>query len=241
MPKDYKHSTANFQQMKKVALLISVFLLFAGLAIRMPSASAHSEILIGDIKIVAGWATEPPLVNQLNNVVLEITHNSTGKPINNAVGALQAEVKKGAASKPLDFSPTEEDGVYNAQIIPTQPGKFAIALTGTIGDQAIDTPLELEDVEDSRPLQFPPVASDRPTDPLIIEQLQQVIADLNSQVDQAKTASEKAVESANAATQSATELKQSADRAYLFGMVGVGVGVAGIVIGVRALTRGKDS
>jgi hypothetical protein len=73
-----------------------------------------------------------------------------------------------------------------------------------------------------------------------VEQLQQVIADLTSQVDQATTASEEAVESANVAAAAAEELKLSSDRAYLFGMVGVGVGVAGIIIGVMALTRGKD-
>jgi hypothetical protein len=75
----------------------------------------------------------------------------------------------------------------------------------------------------------------------VLEQLQTVVTDLTAQVDQAATASEEAQQAAQAATESAAEQKVAADRAYLFGMVGVGVGVAGIIIGVVALTRGREA
>lgn len=225
----------------KAALIVSLVLILTILATGFPLASAHEEIVVGDIKIEGGWVEEPPLVNQLNGIIFTITRNSTGAPITNAFSEIQAKIEKGTASKELDFNPTEEAGVYVAQILPTQTGQFAVSFVGTVAGQAINSQIPIEDVEDTRLLEFPPSTDNNPSDPIIVEQLQEIIADLNSKVDSAETASGKAVESANAATLAATELKQSADRAYLFGMIGVGVGVAGIVIGVRALTRSKDS
>jgi hypothetical protein len=228
--------------MKKAAPLVALAVLlsvavFAG----VPAAVAHEETIVGDIKIVGGWVNEPPLVNEFNGIELTITRNSTGEPIINAVGQLEATIKKGTPTKALDFLPSEEPGVYTADILPTQVGQYAILLRGSIAGQALNTQLEIEDVEDTTALEFPPSGgTNNPIPEDIIQQLQQVIADLTSQVDQATSASEEAVDSANAAAAAAEELKLSADRAYLFGMVGVGVGVAGIIIGVMALTRGKD-
>jgi hypothetical protein len=227
--------------MKKAALVVALAALlsvsvFAGL----PAAVAHEETIVGDIKIVGGWVNEPPLLNQFNAIVLEVTRNSTGEPIINAVAQLDATVKKGTLTKSLDFRPTEEPGVYTADILPTQVGQYEVVFRGSIAGQAVNTQVEIEDVEDTRALEFPPSQGSDPATDEIVEQLQQVIADLTSQVDQATTASEEAVDSANVAAAAAEELKLSSDRAYLFGMVGVGVGVAGIIIGVMALTRGKD-
>ena len=64
-----------------------------------------------------------------------------------------------------------------------------------------------------------------------------MIADLAAQVDEANIAAEEAKTAAASATESSSELKTAADRAYLFGMIGVGVGVAGIAIGVAAMSR----
>ena len=228
--------------MKKAAPLVALAALlsvsvFAGL----PAAVAHEETIVGDIKIEGGWVNEPPLVNEFNGIELTITRNSTGEPIINAVAQLQATIKKGAPTKALEFLPTEEPGVYAADILPTQVGQYEVLFRGSIAGQALNTQIEIEDVEDTRTLEFPPSEdTNNPIDDEIIQQLQQVIADLTSQVDQATSASEEAVDSANAAAAAAEELRLSSDRAYLFGMVGVGVGVAGIIIGVMALTRGKD-
>ncbi len=66
-----------------------------------------------------------------------------------------------------------------------------------------------------------------------MEQLHAFTADLDARVDQFSAA---AAQQANNATQSITEsingLKTSADLAYLFSLVGVGAGTAGIAIGV---------
>jgi hypothetical protein len=228
--------------MKKAAPLVALAALLAvSIFAGLPAAVAHEETIVGDIKIVGGWVNEPPLVNQFNGIELTITRNSTGDPIINAVAQLDATIRKGTLTKALDFLPTEEPGVYAADILPTQVGQYEVVFRGSIAGQALNTQVEIEDVEDTRTLEFPPgQGTDNPIPEDLVQQLQQVIADLTSQVDQATNASEEAVESANAAALAAEELKVSSDRAYLFGMVGVGVGVAGIIIGVMAFTRSKD-
>lgn len=229
--------------MNKAAVFFVALSIFSVLGVSgLPPARAHQATVVGDISIVGGWVNEPPLVNQLNGVELTITHNSTGAPITNAVAQLDVSIQKGGLTKPLEFKPTEEPGVYVADLLPTQLGQYGLSYRGSVAGQEINTDGEIEDVGDTRPFEFPArQAGNSTTIPEdIIDQLQQVIAGLNSQVDQATAASEKAVTAAEQASSAAADLKGSADRAYVFGMVGVGLGVAGIVIGVAAITRGRD-
>jgi hypothetical protein len=208
------------------------------LAFSFDPVAAHEETTQGDIRIVGGWVNEPPLVGQFNGIELTITRVSDGQPITNAVAQLDVNVKKGAPTKSLEFQSTEEPGVYAADILPTQTGQYAIVLKGTIAGQAIDSQIEIEDVGDAARFAFPPSSTGGNEIPKeVIEQLQTVIADLAAQVDEANVAAEEAKTAAADSTEALTELKMAADRAYLFGMIGVGVGVAGIAIGVVALSR----
>lgn len=226
--------------MKKIALPLAASLLVMSFFAFSPSpALAHVEMISGDIKIVGGWVDEPPLVGQVNGIVLEITRVSDGQPITNAIAQLDVSIKKGTPTRALDFQPQEELGVYVAKVLPTQTGQYAVVMSGTVAGQAIDGQIEIEDVEDTARFNFPPASTNDP-DPLlgeVIEQLQTVISDLSAQVDEAMVAAEEARTAAASATESSTELKMAADRAYLFGIIGVGVGVAGIAIGVAALSR----
>lgn len=230
--------------MKKISVALSILavLVFSFVASLSP-ALAHNEHCPegGDMCIVGGWVSEPPLVNQLNGIELNITRTSSGQPITNAIADLGLSIKKGTLVKNLEFQATEEPGIYVAEILPTQVGQYAVVMKGTIGEQAIDSQIEIEDVQDTRPFEFPP-RTDNGNDPSpeILEQLQIVIQDLNEQVEQATIASEDAIKATEAAVESAAELKLAADRAYLFGMIGMGVGIAGIIIGVVALSRTKD-
>lgn len=225
--------------MKNIALPFAASLLFMlFLAFSPGPALAHEELIRGDIKIVGGWVDEPPLVGQFNGIVLEITRVSDGQPITNALAQLDVSVKKGTPTRSLDFQPQEEPGVYVAEILPTQTGQYAAIIKGTVAGQAIDGQIEIEAVEDTARFNFPPASnagSDIPQE--VIEQLQTVITDLAAQVTEANIAAEEAKMAAASATESSVELKLAADRAYLFGIIGVGVGVAGITIGVAALSR----
>jgi outer membrane murein-binding lipoprotein Lpp len=226
--------------MKKIALSLLAFAMLLA-AFSFPRALAHEEIQQGDVRIVGGWTNEPPYVNQLNGIELNITRISNGQPINNALAQVDVSMRKGGETKPLEFQPTEEAGHYVAEILPTQTGQYAIAFQGTIAEAAFNGQIEIEDVGNTRLLEFPPASSSGGVSDEVLEQLQTVVTDLTAQVGQATTASEEAQQAAQAATESAAEQKVAADRAYLFGMVGVGVGVAGIIIGVVALTRGREA
>jgi hypothetical protein len=237
--------------MEKFALfLAAASLLLSLLAFNPGPVIAHEEVTFGDISIVGGWVNEPPLVNELNGIILNITQVSSGQPVNNALAQLDVTLQKGADSRPLEFQPSEESGVYTATILPTQTGQFAIVMRGTIAGQAIDGQIEIEDVEDTARFTFPTGAAGTTSTTTtssgggnnqipqeLIEQLQTVISDLTAQVEEANVVAQEADNATQSVADSIEELKMSADRAYLFSLIGVGAGAAGIAIGVVALSR----
>jgi hypothetical protein len=234
---------------KLLIIFFTATILLSFLAFNLRPVLAHEEMVFGDIRIVGGWVNEPPLVNQLNGIVLIITQVSNGQPVNNALAQLDIALQKGAENRTLNFQPTEEAGTYTATILPTQTGQYAIVMRGTVAGQAIDGQIEIEDVEDTARFTFPPVASTEggssssnsssgnQIPQRLIEQLQIVIADLTDQVEQSNAAAQEANNATQSVTESIEEMKMSADRAYLFSLIGVGVGTAGIAIGVVALSR----
>lgn len=230
--------------MDKVALFLAATLLLSFLAFNTNSAVAHEEAVIGNISIVGGWLDEPPLVNQLNDIVMIITNVSNGQPINNAIAQLEVTLQKGTESRPLEFQPAEEAGTYTATILPTQTGQYAIVMRGTIAGQAIDGQMQIEDVEDTVRFNFPPATTAGGGGgggnqiPLgLVEQLQVVIADLTAQVEEANIEAQNANNATRGIIESIEDLRISADRAYLFSLIGVGAGVAGIAIGAIAISR----
>lgn len=220
-----------------IALLLASALVLSIFASSLRPAMAHEEIVQGDIKIVGGWVNEPPVVGQFNGIELKITRVSDSQPINNALAQLDVSIKKGAPTKSLDFQPQEEPGSYAAEILPTQTGQYMVVMRGTIAGQTIDGQIEIQDVSDTAVFAFPPSTSGGPIQQEVIDQLQTVISDLASQVDEANIVAEDAKTAAADASKASADLKMAADRAYLFGMIGVGVGVAGIAIGIAALSR----
>ena len=230
--------------MDKVALFLAATLLLSFLAFNTNSAVAHEEVVIGNISIVGGWLDEPPLVNQLNDIVMIITNASNGEPINNAIAQLEVTLQKGTESRPLEFQPAEEAGTYTATILPTQTGQYAIVMRGTIAGQAIDGQMQIEDVEDASRFNFPPATTTSSSSgggnqipQGLVEQLQVVIADLTAQVEEANIEAQNANNATRGIIESIEDLRISADRAYLFSLIGVGAGVAGIAIGAIAMSR----
>lgn len=230
--------------MDKVALFLAAILLLSFLAFNTNSAVAHEEVVIGNISIVGGWLDEPPLVNQLNDIVMIITNASNGQPINNAIAQLEVTLQKGTESRPLEFQPAEEAGTYTATILPTQTGQYAIIMRGTMAGQAIDGQMQIEDVEDTARFNFPPATTasgggggGNQIPQGLVEQLQVVIADLTAQVEEANIEAQNANNATRGIIESIEDLRISADRAYLFSLIGVGAGVAGIAIGAIAMSR----
>jgi hypothetical protein len=240
--------------MQKLIIFLTAALLLSFLAFNLQPVLAHEEMVFGDIRVEAGWTNEPPLVNQLNGIILIISQVSNGQPVNNALAQLDVTLQKGADNMTLNFQPTEEAGSYTATVLPSQTGQYAVAMQGTVAGQAVNGQIQVEDVEDTARFTFPPAAttsssssgstisnstssSSAQIPQALIEQLQTVIADLTAQVEQSNVAAQQANNSTQNITESIGEMQTSADRAYLFSFIGVGVGTAGIAIGVVALSR----
>lgn len=224
--------------MKKAALALTLALPLLLVGFLTP-VFAHNAAEVGDIKLVGGWGIEPPLIGQLNTIVIQVTTISDGKPVTNAFASTDVVVKKGGVEKEISLTPAEEAGWYTAEIIPTQLGQYAIAFSGRIGTQSVNTQIELEDVEDTARLNFPEAGGDPgqgiPED--FVNQMRQVITSLTVQVEDANSAAQNASDAATSAAESVSDARGAADRAYLVGLVGVGVGVAGIAIAAVALRK----
>lgn len=223
--------------MKKATLaLLAIPILLAAVVGAKP-AYAHKEVDVGNFKIIAGWRVEPSLQGQLNSVEITVTDKG-GKPVINAFANENATVKKGGLTKPLDMKPTEKDGVYDGDLIPSEIGQYSAVLAGKIGGQDVNAEIALDDVNDVGSITFPQGGSGSqglPKD--FVNQVQGVITDLTSQVDNAKISAQSASTAAQNATALANETRGLADRAFLVGIVGVGVGVAGIAVAAIALSR----
>ena len=220
-------------------LAISLLVVSSSNNIVVPSAFAHQTMNFGSIAIEVGWANEPPLEGQLNTVTVGVSNASDNTPIPNAVGELQATIKKGGETKPIDLLPQEQEGLYGAEVIPGQIGQYEILLMGTVNGQNINGSIPLDDVSDPKELTFPSTGGSDNSQVTsgIINQVSNAITDLSTQVDDAKASADQAQQTAQNATQSAQSIKVSADGAYMFAMISVGIGVAGIAIAVIALSR----
>jgi hypothetical protein len=231
--------------MKRTALKVLTFIGTLALALLVTSnfvvhnAFAHQTMNFGSINIEVGWANEPSLAGQLNTITVGVSNASDNSPVPNAVEQLQATIKKGSETKIIDLLPQEQEGLYGAQLIPGQIGQYELLLTGTVNGQSINGTIQLDDVSDPKQLTFPSTGGSENSQVTsgIIGQVSNAITDLSTQVDAAQTSANQAQQAAQNATQSAQGIKASADAAYMFGTIAVGIGVAGIAIAAIALSR----
>ena len=83
-------------------------------------AYAHTTKNFGNLLVEVGWSNEPPLVGELNNVIVQVNQtsskNNSQTPVINALASMDILVKYGGVTKPLDFVPSEQtEGLYNGQ------------------------------------------------------------------------------------------------------------------------------
>lgn len=227
-------------------------------------AFAHQTYDFGNITLTAGWEIEPPLVDQLNAVEVNITKNESedsSTPVRNAFSELDASIKSGGLTKTLDFEPQEESaGLYRAQILPTQVGSYSLLLVGKIEDQPLNSEIQIEDVEDITKYAFPlqqgqegtfspsepsgsPVPQRQSADLLDsslerqLLQLSPLISDLTQQINATGDRATRAQNASQETSDSLEQLRGSVDKAYVFAMISVGIGTAGILIGAFALSK----
>ncbi|MGH9954031.1 MAG: hypothetical protein ACRD5J_20640, partial [Nitrososphaeraceae archaeon] len=122
-------------------------------------AYAHQTSKYGNFTLEYGWAEEPVLIDEINNVVVGVTtdsENNSSFPVRNALTDMEIKVKYGGLTKDLDFVPAQEEaGLYEAEIFPTRLGSYSLVINGTIQDQRINDEVEIEDVESKQRISFP--------------------------------------------------------------------------------------
>src|ERR1044072_5640492 len=232
-----------------VVLVLTVLLIFS--FSNAKTAYAHVTKNFGNIQVEVGWTTEPPLVGELNNVIIQVNQTS-GKnsqtPVINALGNMDIAVKYGGLTKPLDFVPSEEtEGMYNGQMIPTRIGSYSLVLNGTIQNQKINAEIPLDLVESTQKLNFPDsggtssggigVSNTAATSNNIGPQLQGIVIQLANDIDSTKANIDTLTKTSANTQKTIQDLKGTNDRLYMIGLGGVGAGVAGIIIAATALSR----
>jgi hypothetical protein len=199
------------------ALTVGLLVLAAG------PASAHVEEHVGPYHMEVGFQNEPAISGFQNGVFFEVTQASNGQPVN-VSDSLKVSVKFGNQSKDLSFEPIPDNpGQYVAAFIPTQPGAYTFAFSGSINGTAVDLSLTsgpdtFDEVQNPTDLQFP---IQEPS-----------VTDLSTKLDR-ETA--RVTTAAQDAQQSAQAAKDDVSTAKTFGIVGLVVGALGLIVGVAAM------
>lgn len=234
-----------------IICLLTVLLLLLHNAI-INQASAHITKKFGNIQIQVGWSDEPPLTGLLNNVIIDVnqTNDKIQTPIINALANMNLLVKYGGVTKSLDFLPSPTiDGLYLGKMIPSRVGSYSVVLNGTIQGQKISSQLPLDLVDSSQKLTFPDTVSGPGTSASVTAgspggnnnnigpQVQGIVSQLANQIDSVKSVIGSVAKSNTDTLKSVQDAKNAADRSYLIGMVGIGAGIAGIIIAALSLSR----
>jgi hypothetical protein len=171
---------------KNPVIILSFILIFLfSIGFSIQSVYGHTEIKVGNYTIEAGWSNEPPLINNLNELVIFIFENDS--PVRNAMKDLSVSINYGGINKKLNFLPSEESvGQYLADIIPSNLGTYSLNLKGTIRTQNINNDIQIEEVEDAKKLTFPIVSESSNSLENIGKQITPIMKDLSNQIEETK-------------------------------------------------------
>ena len=196
------------------------------------SAYAHTTIEVGPYEIEAGWQDEPPIVGILNAITIDVREpgdvEGTSMGISNAFRNLEATVVYGGASKVLDINTDPRPGHYYAKIIPTKTGSLEVKLVGEINGIEINKVIPIEDVESTSVLDFPATSGSSSGQEVTalknaVTSMQKDVSLIKSQVGGIDTSSG----------------NFDAETAYNFGVFGISLGAAGVILAIIAMIKRK--
>jgi len=193
-------------------------------------AFGHKTVNVEQYEIVVGWGIEPPIVGFRNSITFEINEvesESVKAGITNAFKNLEATAKFGGITKTLDINSDPRPGHYFSDIIPTKTGTIEIDLKGEINGIAVDVTVPIEDVESTAVLDFPPSTSSSGQDVNALKNamssLQQDVSDIKSKIGTIDTGS----------------ANYNVESAYNFGVFGLALGAAGVILAIVAMIKRK--
>ena len=192
----------------------TIILLSLSLSLLFPTtAAAHERRAIagGKAEAVVGWIVEPALVDQPNGVDFRVTNAATKEPIVGLEKTVKVEVTQGGTTRQFDLRARfGQPGAYTADLIPTRAGDYTFRFTGEIEGVTIDERFE------SGPGRFNAVESPSsrqfPAAEPTVGELQRELA----------------------------EARAAADTGRTLGLVGAGLGLAGLLVAGLLALRGRS-
>ena len=213
--------------MQNILLVIATYgmILFS-----IPIVYAHITVEVEPYEIEVGWDIEPPVVGFRNTIVYEISESPSEGVKSGVISAfknLKSTIKSGGASKVLDIDSDPRPGHYFSKIIPTKTGSMIIELNGDINGVPIDLEIPIEDVEGTAVLDFPTTGVGGSSDitPIknALSSVQKDVLEIKSKLGDVDT--------------SAGEF--NVETAYNFGVFGLSLGAAGVILAIIAMIKRK--
>ena len=196
------------------------------------SAFAHTTIHLEQYEIEAGWGEEPPVVGLPNKVVIEVAESGAKEGlrtgITNAFKSMTATLISGGASKELDINSDPRPGHYYAKILPTKTGSMSVKLVGEFNGIQVDVIIPIEDIESQSLIEFPLTSGSSSAGE--IGAVKNALSSLQKDVSNLKS---------NVGDVSLTAGGVDIENAYNFGVFGLCLGAAGVIIAIVAMIRRK--
>ena len=220
---------------KNPVIIISFILILFSIGFSIQSVYGHTEIKVGNYTIEAGWSNEPPLINNLNELVIFIFENDS--PVRNAMKDLSVSINYGGINKKLNFLPSEESvGQYLADIIPSNLGTYSHNVKGAIGTQSINNDIQIEEVEDAKKLTFPIVSENSNSLESIGKQITPIMKDLSNQIEETKEQVNSTKQLIQKMNNEDSSIKSEIERTNLLSYIATALSASAIIL---IASRGK--
>jgi hypothetical protein len=228
-------------EMKGIIIFVvgSLLLSFSVFTIYPETSFAHTSKNFGNTTIEAGWLTEPPLVSDLNSIVIQVSNGTDDEqaPVVNALANLTLSVKYGTITKQLDFKPSPTtDGGYEAKLLPTRVGPYNLILQGDVKGQKVDSEFNIEDVESKSIFSFPDSSIDTTNANNINQQIQDGMSRLSNDIQESRDDLNMSRNEMADIQQSLSELEKNSGISYLILLTTLGISIAGIVMAAYLFT-----